>query len=756
MPHLRWFGRVPARNSRHPIRNTGLSPKQCQEAVQFAAKSNSAADQGALFVPIRRKLDSQGQGWCKCKLMWYMMASNDHRDAIVRQASTLTMKPISTSQTPGHKFRYHAFISYSHAADGRLAPALQTGLQRLARPWYRLRAMRVFRDETGLAVTPELWGSIERALAESEYFLLLASPLAAQSKWVEQEVDWWLRHRSARSLLVVLTDGELVWESARSDFDWAKTTALPRRLENAFPKEPLHVDFRWARTNTDLSLRRPMFADAVARLAATLRGITLDELIGEDVRQHQRTMRLARSSVVALLVLTASAVLTAFVAIQAKRMVEPLVQKAQAGVVLQANEAKSRRLASVALNQQASDLELAILLAAEAVRLHESAAAVSALRQSLAVSVDPVVTLRGQGTSAAGAVFSPDGTQALTWGNETPQLCGAATGEVLRELRGHTGSVRQACFSKDGRRIVTAGGDDTARLWDASSGRSVIQLPHPGVTAALLSSDDSRVLTLAMGIDAILWDAATGAQIAELEYSDTIAFGDQVRDACFHPDGSRLAVCRRLGPGVFDAKTGKKQVELNGHTRVVRSVAFSPDGEWLVTASEDGAVRRWRAATGLCQAVLTHDAELNDAQFSPDGKWIMARDRNQLLVVWEADTGKRAAQIEMLPKPEHPVLFTFSPDGQCLLAASFDAQTAGLWETATGLRLGELTGEEGEIRTLHFSPDGRRALVGSVFAPARIFATAVCGSARDLLGLAGGRVSRQLTNEERQKYLAAP
>ena len=53
---------------------------------------------------------------------------------------------------------YDAFISYSHAADGRLAPAVQTGLQRLARPWYRRWALRVFRDDTGLSEIPRLIG----------------------------------------------------------------------------------------------------------------------------------------------------------------------------------------------------------------------------------------------------------------------------------------------------------------------------------------------------------------------------------------------------------------------------------------------------------------------------------------------------------------------------------------------------------------------------------------------------------------------
>ena len=71
---------------------------------------------------------------------------------------------------------YDAFISYSHAADGRLAPAVQAALQRLARPWYRRRALRLFRDDTGLSVNPHLWGSIEAALDGSEWFLLLSSP----------------------------------------------------------------------------------------------------------------------------------------------------------------------------------------------------------------------------------------------------------------------------------------------------------------------------------------------------------------------------------------------------------------------------------------------------------------------------------------------------------------------------------------------------------------------------------------------------
>jgi hypothetical protein len=209
--------------------------------------------------------------------------------------------------------RYDAFISYSHAADGRLAPALQSALHRLARPWYRLRALRVFRDQTNLSAAPSLWPRIEAALSESRALILLASPGAAQSKWVQREIEFWRSQENAGPIYLVLTEGDpLVWEAASRGF--GNAPAVPPALRGAYDDEPLWIDMTWARGDSELSLKNPRFADAAATLAAELRGVDKDTLIGEDVREHRRTRRVAAAAIVALSVLLLIAAASLFVA----------------------------------------------------------------------------------------------------------------------------------------------------------------------------------------------------------------------------------------------------------------------------------------------------------------------------------------------------------------------------------------------------------------------------------------------------------
>ena len=121
---------------------------------------------------------------------------------------------------------------------------------------------------------------------------MLCSPEAAASDWVNREVEHWLAQKEVGHILPVLTDGTLVWDPDRGDFDAAASTALPPALVGRFHDEPRHLDLRWARDEQQLDLRQSRFREAVADLAAPIHGMAKDELEGEDIRQYRRARRL--------------------------------------------------------------------------------------------------------------------------------------------------------------------------------------------------------------------------------------------------------------------------------------------------------------------------------------------------------------------------------------------------------------------------------------------------------------------------------
>jgi tetratricopeptide (TPR) repeat protein len=196
---------------------------------------------------------------------------------------------------------YDAFISYSHAKDKPIASALQSVIQKLGKPWYKRRALRVFRDDTSLSATPQLWPSIEQALSQSRYLLLLASPEAADSHWVGKEVEYWLTHKSADTLLIGVTDGTLTWSEKRNDFSAKPKPPLPPVLKGRFAAEPKWVDLSRYRDGADP--RDARFIELGADFAAAIHGTPKEDLLSQEVRQQKRALALAWSAACSLLVL---------------------------------------------------------------------------------------------------------------------------------------------------------------------------------------------------------------------------------------------------------------------------------------------------------------------------------------------------------------------------------------------------------------------------------------------------------------------
>jgi WD40 repeat protein len=595
---------------------------------------------------------------------------------------------------------YAAFISYSHAADGELGRALERSLEAFAKPWYARRRLRVFRDQTTLALTPELWPTIEAALRGSGFLVLLASPQAAASRWVAQEVDVWLREHGAHTILIVLTGGELAWDAARGCFDEARTTALPPALRTAFAHEPLWADLRWAYAAEQISERDARYRDAVATLAAALHGVPKDALVGEDIRQHRRQMRLAWSAAIALAVLAIGATAAGLVAIGQRNVARERERVAFARQL-------SLQAAALA-REEPNEIERSALLAIESLRESWSADAQRTLREALALLPD-VTGAFGQNPFLYEVELSPDDSRIAVATEEGAILWTRESGDYL-DL--HAGAkVRDLDFDSTGEALVTAGDDGFARLWNARTGDAIDAIEHAApVVAVDMSPDDRLLATGTDGDDATarLFDLETGDILLEWPGGD-----DEVREVSFSSGGRYLGAISTDGPhAVFDRDDGWQQVELErGPLASSLDLAFDADetrlaitrgNEAVVWSLPDGEILRRVVHSDFARdANMDFDTWINRVAVSPDGGLLGTAGRDATARIWDIGTGEELARLPHAG-PVESILFT--PDGRRVATASVAG--ARLWELPSGAEVTRVPLLSGIGHGLDVSRDG--------------------------------------------------
>jgi WD40 repeat protein len=258
------------------------------------------------------------------------------------------------------------------------------------------------------------------------------------------------------------------------------------------------------------------------------------------------------------------------------------------------------------------------------------------------------------------------------------------------------------------------------------------------------TNNDTELTTL-LAVEALHIDRAAGGNNLWLidsalrdalgrPYFNTTLSGheDFVNSIAFSPDGQRLASGSDDGTvRVWDQSDPEAEpLVLSGHEDWVLSVAFNPDGQHLASGSADGTVRVWDLSEAEAQSLVLsrHEDFVNSVAFSPDGQRLASGSADRTVRVWNLNDAE-AEPLVLSGHEDFVNSIAFSPDGQHLASGSDDG-TIRLWDVSTLLNtdLSEpeveplvLSGHEGGVWSVAFSPDGQWLASGSTDRTLRVW-----------------------------------
>lgn len=330
-----------------------------------------------------------------------------------------------------------------------------------------------------------------------------------------------------------------------------------------------------------------------------------------------------------------------------------------------------------------------------------------------------------------GAVFSPDGSLAISGScaeHAEDEFCAKGeiilwdvdTGEVVRRLQGHAGTVRSLAFSPDGSFALSGScaerdDDNTCIsgemiLWDVESGRSASRFEgHTDwVWSVAYSPDGSRVLSGSLDGTMILWDVESGEIVRQFE-----GHSDSIQSVAFSPDGTQMLSGSTDSTVIlWNTASGRIVRRFEGHRSPVWSVAFSPDGTLALSGSEEATIWLWDLSTGqVIQPLRSNARVIRSVMFHPDGSLAVSASGDNSVILWDTESGEIVHRF--LGHDDDVWSVAFDPTGQRILSSSRDSSLI-LWDVGTGQIARRFINDEGPATAAIISPDGTQVLTGDI------------------------------------------
>jgi hypothetical protein len=389
-------------------------------------------------------------------------------------------------------YQYDAFISYS-SEDKAFAERLEKVLENYRPPKdlnLPQRHLNIFRYEADMTGT-EYYESIREYLSNSAKVIVVCSPSARKSRYVNEELQYFAESNDPKNIIPIILAGVPNNEAAANQ---EEEKAFPQALCKVL-EMPLAISYAGIDLKRE-KLNKGVYEGKWYTLLANIFDISRDEIEQRDKKRQLKRRRVLSGA--AIVVITALSILSAVALWQrgeAKRQ-QHIAEQKQAEAERQQQIALARQLAAqaeVARFQKANLLQRSALLALESMKRLPSLEADQALRHVLALLAHPVAVMSHESTVCSVA-FSPDGKYLATasW-DGTGRMWETTSGREVTRMT-HDDDLSWIAFSTDGQYLATASVDTTARVWEARSGKEVARMNHGGSVSYVTFSPDGKYL----------------------------------------------------------------------------------------------------------------------------------------------------------------------------------------------------------------------------------------------------------------------